>query len=251
MKRILSAVGLMGIIFTSCNTGSSSDVAAIDSSVVPKTSATTLADTQPQTVTGPITPQQNGLPVTLNGSASNTVLPAGTVPVTAPQVTATSTTTAPGMNPPHGQPGHRCDINVGAPLNSKPNPTTTPTQPPVQATITQPNQPTTTQPIQTSISQPAATTTAPGMNPPHGQPNHRCDIAVGAPLNSKPAAAPAITQTPVQQPAQSPNVTPAGTTTFTAPGMNPPHGQPNHRCDIAVGAPLNSAPVKKDTVAHN
>ena len=257
MKRILSAVCLMGIIFTSCNTGSSSDVSAIDSSVVPKTSATTLADTQPHAVTGPVTPQQNGLPVTLNGSATNTVLPAGTVPVTAPQVTATSATTAPGMNPPHGQPGHRCDINVGAPLNSKPNPTTAPTvaqsqtQTPVQATITQPNQTTKTQPVQTNItSQPVATKTAPGMNPPHGEPNHRCDIAVGAPLNSKPAAVPAITQTPVQQPAQSPNVTPAGTTTFTAPGMNPPHGQPNHRCDIAVGAPLNSAPVKKDSVAH-
>jgi hypothetical protein len=35
---------------------------------------------------------------------------------------------------------------------------------------------------------PNTTKTAPGMNPPHGEPNHRCDIAVGAPLNSKPAA---------------------------------------------------------------
>ncbi|MBK6446411.1 MAG: hypothetical protein IPF81_14280 [Bacteroidetes bacterium] len=24
----------------------------------------------------------------------------------------------------------------------------------------------------------------------------------------------------------------------TAPGMNPPHGQPGHDCAIAVGAPL-------------
>jgi uncharacterized protein YhfF len=29
--------------------------------------------------------------------------------------------TAKGMNPAHGQPGHRCDISPGAPLNSKPN----------------------------------------------------------------------------------------------------------------------------------
>jgi hypothetical protein len=36
------------------------------------------------------------------------------------------------------------------------------------------------------------------MNPQHGQPGHRCDIAVGAPLNSKPAAA---TTTPVPVPA--------------------------------------------------
>ena len=34
-----------------------------------------------------------------------------------------------------------------------------------------------------SVNQPQQT--APGMNPPHGQPNHRCDIPVGAPLNSK------------------------------------------------------------------
>ena len=29
---------------------------------------------------------------------------------------------------------------------------------------------------------PEATPTPEGMNPPHGQPKHRCDIAVGAPL---------------------------------------------------------------------
>lgn len=32
------------------------------------------------------------------------------------------------------------------------------------------------------------------------------------------------------------------TTTATTPALNPPHGQPNHRCDIPVGAPLNSSP---------
>ncbi|OYX80389.1 MAG: hypothetical protein B7Y83_18505 [Flavobacteriales bacterium 32-34-25] len=34
--------------------------------------------------------------------------------------------------------------------------------------------------------------TAEGMNPPHGEKGHRCDIAVGAPLNSKPAANAAV-----------------------------------------------------------
>ena len=238
----------MGIVFTSCKSGSSGDVSAIDSSVVPA-SSNLQVKANDTTVPVAINPQQNGMPVTLNGTSSNSILPAGTIPVTTAPVTATAatSTTAPGMNPPHGQPGHRCDINVGAPLNSKPNPTAAPQ--PVQASITQPNQ-ATTQTAQTTVT-PTPTTTAPGMNPPHGQPNHRCDIAVGAPLNSKPAATPSVTQTPVQQAAQ-PNVIPAGTTTFTPAGMNPPHGQPNHRCDIAVGAPLNSAPaVKKDTVAHN
>ena len=80
--------------------------------------------------------------------------------------------------------------------------------------------------------------TAQGMNPPHGQPNHRCDIAVGAPLNSPPGKRP-TPPTPLQL-----NVPPQTTPAATAPGMNPPHGQPNHRCDIAVGAPLNSPPPK-------
>jgi hypothetical protein len=135
-------------------------------------------------------------------------------------------TTAPGMNPPHGQPNHRCDIAVGAPLNSKPAPVTT------QATTQ--TTPVTIQEVQQK--------TAPGMNPPHGQPNHRCDIAVGAPLNSKPL--PATTQATNT----TTQITPVTTNTqtvqqTTAPGMNPPHGQPNHRCDIAVGAPLNSKPA--------
>ena len=105
--------------------------------------------------------------------------------------------------------------------------------------------------------------TAPGMNPPHGQPGHRCDIAVGAPLNG--AAAPAkpagqtismnpngqvtggdnanvkITRTDNNTKATTTSTVPANSqigSQTTAPGMNPPHGQPGHKCDIAVGAPL-------------
>ncbi len=98
-----------------------------------------------------------------------------------------------------------------------------------------------------------ATSTAPGMNPAHGQPGHRCDIAVGAPLNSpaKMASQPAMTINPNQggqavkmTPTQAPAMLqPPAATTATAPGMNPAHGQPGHRCDIAVGAPLNSKPT--------
>ncbi len=82
-----------------------------------------------------------------------------------------------------------------------------------------------------------------GLNPEHGMPGHRCDIAVGAPLGgAQPAATPAK-QAPAQTIQATPTapVTPAATATKTAPGMNPAHGQPGHRCDIAVGAPLNSA----------
>lgn len=92
---------------------------------------------------------------------------------------------------------------------------------------------------------------AKGMNPAHGQPGHRCDIAVGAPLNSPPVAKSTMTTqaatqnqpvtiTPTQTPAPAaaPAILNSPATTTTAPGMNPPHGQAGHRCDVAVGAPL-------------
>ncbi|WP_426091688.1 hypothetical protein [Flavobacterium sp. DSR3-2] len=95
---------------------------------------------------------------------------------------------------------------------------------------------TATQQQQNTNTQP--TTVAAGMNPAHGQAGHRCDIAVGAPLS-----APATTNasaTPQQNTAVPANTvtTTQPETTPTAEGMNPPHGQTNHRCDIAVGAPL-------------
>lgn len=81
---------------------------------------------------------------------------------------------------------------------------------------------------------------APGTNPPHGQPGHDCAIPVGAPLNSKgdnPAQVQAVTQPVVQPNLNVPPPTPAPQA--TAPGTNPPHGQPGHDCAIPVGAPLN------------
>ena len=143
------------------------------------------------------------------------------------------------LNPPHGEPDHRCDIPVGAPLDSQPTntaTTTTAVQPTNTTTVT------TVTPTVTSTSsksnsalqsskgrvgptienlnsfvpsQPINSNTggAVVLNPPHGQPGHRCDIPVGEPL---PATA-------------SNNVR-----------LNPPHGQPGHRCDIPVGSPLPS-----------
>lgn len=123
--------------------------------------------------------------------------PAQNVAPTQNQPATTSQTLTPnpqvvtkkGMNPPHGQPGHRCDIAVGAPLSSPPGNTTT--QPKIGSATTQQIDPskfttqTTTQPTGApAILNPdaAQTTTAPGMNPPHGQAGHQCGIAVGAPL---------------------------------------------------------------------
>lgn len=81
-----------------------------------------------------------------------------------------------------------------------------------------------------------------GMNPPHGQPGHRCDIAVGAPLNSLPnKSIPNQTATGSVSNSPMPAIVQTNTAAVvTKPGMNPPHGQAGHRCDIAVGSPLNS-----------
>lgn len=88
------------------------------------------------------------------------------------------------------------------------------------------------------------------LNPQHGQPGHRCDIAVGAPLNA-PAASiqPNVSATPPPTTSATTNTTidaqkvlPQASTSSTA--LNPKHGEPGHRCDIAVGAPLNSKPTQ-------
>lgn len=105
-------------------------------------------------------------------------------------VTQTPVATKPGMNPPHGQAGHRCDIQVGAPLNSKPAAPVVQSGKAANQTITVPNN------AQKTLSNPNATplmldpnvnpvVTAPGMNPPHGQEGHDCAVAVGAPLPTK------------------------------------------------------------------
>jgi hypothetical protein len=140
-------------------------------------------------------------------------------------------------------------------------------QPPVQSTNieqTSTANGTTPAPGQNESAMPTAGSQPPpaGMlNPPHGQPHHRCDIAVGAPLNSsptnttkpttntqvqpaatKPPAAPSVTNTQMGTNAAPVNTLPTPTQTNENPGskprLNPPHGQPYHRCDIQVGSPL-------------
>ena len=154
------------------------------------------------------------------------------------------------LNPPHGQPGHRCDIAVGAPLpndgnvvaqaQSQAHPVSQgEAMPVVSGGMPQ-------QVVQVQQPQNQQSYVGPKgekLNPPHGQPGHRCDIPVGAPLNSKPAAQPAAPQQQVtqQQIVIDPQQAQQHTGT-TEPGFsgkpNPPHGQPGHRCDIAVGAIL-------------
>ncbi len=169
---------------------------------------------------------------------------------TTPQPTLPTTSTGVMLNPPHGEPGHRCDIAVGAPL---PNDNNVVAQAQTQAHPVSQNE---AMPVVSGgmpqqvvqVQQPQTQRAYVGpkgekLNPPHGQPGHRCDIPVGAPLNSKPNAQPAPAQPQVtqQQIVIDPQKAQQHTGT-TEPGFsgkpNPPHGEPGHRCDIAVGATL-------------
>lgn len=129
------------------------------------------------------------------------------------------------LNPPHGEPNHRCDIPVGEPLPSS------------------------------SANEQKETEVM--LNPPHGEPNHRCDIPVGDPLpaTSENAASQTTSRqvqntepdlannpmAPTVENAKRLNSTQSRSTESPAgekPRLNPPHGEPWHSCDIAVGSPL-------------
>jgi hypothetical protein len=142
--------------------------------------------------------------------------------------------------------------------------TQVPVLPPTQAQPVPEN----TKPVQVETTQPSSTqenNAEVRLNPPHGEPFHRCDIAVGAPLNSQPAnttrqttnnqvqvnapqgsgvatgtvinpTAPTIENARRMNPSQTQSTT--SSNKEGKPSLNPPHGQPYHRCDIAVGSPL-------------
>lgn len=158
--------------------------------------------------------QNKEVPTPTNTAPSVVANPVANTPLVPSATTTPVVSNASGANPEHGKPGHRCDIAVGAPLNSPPNPNAKNAAPPQQISVN----PSNAKPDPAAYSVPpkqAPQKTAPGMNPPHGQAGHRCDIAVGAPLNS-PKAAPAPTpanpnpviqnsSTPIPDPAAYPN----------------------------------------------
>lgn len=116
--------------------------------------------------------------VQLNQSAPPLQPVATKIPVTADSNKAVTTPqprqTAAALNPAHGMPGHRCDIAVGAPLNS---PANTNGPAPVQIQTPQNNAP--------MMQQVPANTAGVRLNPPHGQPGHDCTIEVGKPLRQQ------------------------------------------------------------------
>ena len=101
---------------------------------------------------------------------------------------------------------------------------------------------TTAAPASAEATPPQTAGAASTPNPEHGKPGHRCDIPVGAPLNSPAGktqvsplegAAPGMTMSPPSaQPAAAPVTGGAGQR------INPAHGRPGHDCAVPVGQPL-------------
>lgn len=230
MYKLLGSFLIASLLLSACNSGSRRSRAATPPVSLPGITAAPGTQTAMPAATNPST-------VITPGSSNAAAV--------TPSTAAVTPTTAAGTNPPHGQPGHRCDVAVGAPLGGKAAPAVTlptSTAQPQPAAIT----PTPAATI-TPAPAPATAAVAKGTNPAHGQPGHRCDIAVGAPLDSKPGtgmSAPAATQ-----PAPSATVLPTPAATTPAPALttpasasgarvNPPHGQPGHDCSVQVGQPL-------------
>lgn len=180
--------------------------------------------------------------VAVNNPPNTSLLSQAGIQPDAQNTPSATAVTAPGINPPHGQPGHRCDIPVGQPLSSA----AAPTQAPAAQNITVNNNsgiqidPNAVTPGKVMIDNKGKQIqTVPGMNPPHGEPGHRCDIPVGQPLNSKPAPAPQPAQNAVQTTTPpAPNPVEQNLAVGDKPKINPAHGEPWHNCSVKVGDPL-------------
>ncbi len=134
------------------------------------------------------------------------------------------------------------NVNTSAPItNAPPSPQTTGAATPATAVVDDKKPISTSLPVQENKSAKLM------LNPAHGLPGHRCDLAVGAALNSVPAAKPvagtqpvaaATTPAPVvtTSPVAAPTAQPAG----VKPKLNPAHGLPFHDCAIEVGKPLKN-----------
>lgn len=165
--RIVPLLLASAVVFLSCDKKSSS-----------------AEETQEVTVSA----SENGLEDTISAKASADIVAVdqnftpSEVPIAAPFPAGISESTGkPALNPAHGQPYHQCEIAVGAPLNGAPqlNPAPQAVVPKLNSANTSIN----TNPVAPSPFPAKATGSKPALNPAHGQPHHRCDIEVGAPLS--------------------------------------------------------------------
>ncbi len=210
-----------------------------DLSIVPEKKPTVISNAQTENTTVSTTSVDNNQAKQIN------LQPNGGLSQTAPSMpqNAVTPSAVPANNPPHGQPGHVCGTTTtNATQSVQPQKNTAPQMvSPVVAN--------------NAIKPAVAPATGKGLNPAHGQPGHRCDISVGAPLNSAPKKTPAPTNVipnetapqvianPVPLNSETPksaivNPVPVPNTKGNTGKINPAHGQPGHDCKVAVGQPL-------------
>lgn len=164
------------------------------------------------------------IPLSVEGETGviNSEVPVSETSATNGQSSTEEASTLVILNPPHGEPGHSCDIPVGSPLNSAPLNTSvvqsSSNTAPVEVTPVSGSSVVSsiqnTEVVKSSSRQ-SFFSLVPTVNPPHGNLGHRCDLPVGAPL------------------------TPTKSSDIVL--LNPAHGMAGHRCDIPVGDPLPSS----------
>jgi hypothetical protein len=248
MKNIFLAV-FISTLLLACNNNQPEQ----DLTIMPEKKAPLISDTQTINKTAAPNTGVNNLPAQVpTGANVNLQQPAATMPQ---NIVANKSGSA--ANPPHGQPGHVCGTTpIGA--------STTTAAPQNVQTINSAAPQMKIAPQQTNTIKPtvAANTGNNQINPAHGQPGHRCDIAAGAPLNSapqkttapktvntnatvastptivNPSTMPALQPTQAVQNTDAANGTPALISNATGAKLNPEHGKPGHDCKVAVGQPL-------------
>lgn len=253
--KYILLIGLLTATITSCNSG------------INQKEQQNTSSTSPDSLTN-LSAISAGLPNTIDSNALAPIQTSTSPTVVQPQnpqLNNPTLKTNAGLNPAHGQPGHRCDISVGAPLSTASTTGTTTSIPSnTSPSIIQAQNPVSNNAqLQQSALNPKTTV---GLNPAHGQPGHRCDISVGAPLDSKPTS---VTTPPVNStipvnstenvnsstsspaPLQVNSTLPIQNSLFKVSlpqpttssqnanvRVNPAHGQPGHDCAVPVGKPL-------------
>lgn len=93
-----------------------------------------------------------------------------------PAAQSMSSAGTPALNPPHGEPGHVCEIPVGSPLDGSAAPAPAPTMAPAPPSMI----PTQSLTIPANGGAPVPSGSMSGKpNPPHGEPGHVCELGVG------------------------------------------------------------------------
>lgn len=112
MKKLPLLIALSTLFIASCSNNNPTENTTTEQPAQAATEPTANVQ-QPASVDTPA-------PIPAGNVTQQVVNPAQVTTTPAASQLQQAPATAEGMNPAHGQPGHRCDIPVGAPLNSPP-----------------------------------------------------------------------------------------------------------------------------------